>query len=238
MTIYCQLEGLMLNAGVVSTTAGLPEGSMLIAPMYCQSATRELTFLLLLSPRWLSEEGLGVHTYKLSKSGTNVELDVSVPLVGCSNWKNVYRHFICGIFGVGIAVHCHCHCKSNHSSAGLPSPRDNRYHPRIGAAGGHFHCSESHGYWRRSFDHCGCFCGHSGTCHWRFDHCSHCCLGLSGTLAGAAVRSGSVCHCVRCMFCRFVVGVSALHVHGIHGSSPFIISCISICHHLNISLPE
>jgi len=48
--------------------------------------------------------------------------------------------------------------------------------------------------------------------------------GLSGTVAGAAARSGSVCHSVRCMLpCRFALGVSALHVNGIHGSSPFII---------------
>ena len=43
--------------------------------------------------------------------------------------------------------------------------------------------------------------------------------GFSRTVAGAAARSGSVCHSVHCMLlCRFALGVSALHVHGIHSS--------------------
>jgi hypothetical protein len=115
---------------------GCREKEWSIAPRYCQSATRGWTFLLLLTPRWLLAEGLGVRTYKLSKSGTNVELDASLPLLGCSNWKNDYRHLICGIFDVGIAVHRHRHRHRhrNHSSAGLPSPRYCRYRPRIGAA--------------------------------------------------------------------------------------------------------
>jgi len=48
--------------------------------------------------------------------------------------------------------------------------------------------------------------------------------GFSRTVAGAAFSSGYVGHCVCCMvLCRFVLGVSALHVHGIHGLSAFII---------------
>jgi len=47
---------------------------------------------------------------------------------------------------------------------------------------------------------------------------------FSRTVAGAAARSGSVCHSVHCMLlCRSALGVSALHVHGIHGSSPLIL---------------
>jgi hypothetical protein len=60
----------------------------------------------------------------------------------------------------------------------------------------------------------------------------------SRMLAGAAARSGSVWHCVRCILCRFALGVSALHVHRIHGSSPCILSCISIFRHLNTTLSE
>jgi hypothetical protein len=38
--------------------------------------------------------------------------------------------------------------------------------------------------------------------------------GFSKTVAGAAAGSGSNCHSVRCMLlCRFVLGVSALHVN-------------------------
>jgi len=63
--------------------------------------------------------------------------------------------------------------------------------------------------------------------------------GFSRTVAGAAARSGSVCYSVRCMLlCRFALGVSALHVHGIHGSSLFIILCISISRHLKTTLSE
>jgi len=48
--------------------------------------------------------------------------------------------------------------------------------------------------------------------------------GFSRTFTGGAARSGSICHSVRCiLLCRFALGVSALHVHRIHGSSPFII---------------
>jgi len=47
---------------------------------------------------------------------------------------------------------------------------------------------------------------------------------LSRTVAGAAAGSGSVCHSVCCMLLySFALGVSALHVHGIHSLSLFII---------------
>jgi hypothetical protein len=119
MTMYCQLDGLMLDAGVVITPPppGCREKELSIAPRYCQSATPGCTFLLLLTPRWLLEEGLGVRIYNLSQSGTNVELDVSLRLLGCSNWKNDYRHSI-----YGIAVRCHCHCHWNHSFTCLLIP--------------------------------------------------------------------------------------------------------------------
>jgi len=48
-------------------------------------------------------------------------------------------------------------------------------------------------------------------------------FGISTMLVGAAARSGSVCHCVLCLLCRFTLGVTALNVQGIHASSPFII---------------
>jgi hypothetical protein len=48
--------------------------------------------------------------------------------------------------------------------------------------------------------------------------------GFSRTGVDAAARSSSGCHSVHCMLLsRFALGVSALHVHGIHGLSLFII---------------
>jgi len=63
--------------------------------------------------------------------------------------------------------------------------------------------------------------------------------GFSRTVAGAAARPYSVCHSTRCMLlCRFALGVSALHENGIHGSSPFLLMCISISRHLKTTLSE
>jgi hypothetical protein len=48
--------------------------------------------------------------------------------------------------------------------------------------------------------------------------------GFSRTVAGAAARSGSVCHSVHCMLlCRFALVELDLHIHGMHGLSQFII---------------
>jgi len=59
MTMYCQLDGLMLDAGVVITPLGCPEKEWLIAPRYCQSAMRGWTFQLLLAHHGLLDE-LGI----------------------------------------------------------------------------------------------------------------------------------------------------------------------------------
>jgi len=62
--------------------------------------------------------------------------------------------------------------------------------------------------------------------------------GLSRMLGGADARSGSICHCVCCMLGSLALGVSALHVLGIHSYLLFIIYCISISHHLKTSLSD
>lgn len=74
-----------------------------------QSRMVEWSFLLVLTCHWLVEERPGVHIYILSKSDTNVELDVSLSLLGCSNWKYNYHHSICGIFDVRMAFDHHCY---------------------------------------------------------------------------------------------------------------------------------
>jgi len=49
-------------------------------------------------------------------------------------------------------------------------------------------------------------------------------FGFFTTVAGATNKSGSVCHSVHCMLlCSSMLGVSALHVHGIHCSLLWII---------------
>jgi len=47
---------------------------------------------------------------------------------------------------------------------------------------------------------------------------------LSGIVASAAARCSYISHAAYCMLlCRFMMGGLALHVYGIHSSSPFII---------------
>ena len=88
------------------------------------------------------------------QSDINVEPDASLPLFGCSNWQHDYSYSICVFFDVGIMFHRHRY--RNHSSASLLSSHYHHYRPRTGAIVGHFHLSESHGYWCQSFDdHCG-----------------------------------------------------------------------------------
>jgi len=114
-----------------------------IPSTYCQSAMQGWTFVLLVSPHWLLDEGLVVHTYKLSKSDTNVKLDASLHHLGCSNWKNNNRHFICGIIDGRITVHRHRHRHHhhNHSSSGLLSSYCGHYCSQISGAVRHFHQS-------------------------------------------------------------------------------------------------
>jgi len=88
------------------------------------------------------------------QSDINVEPDASLPLFGCSNTQHDYSYSICVFFDVGIMFHRHRY--RNHSSASLLSSHYHHYRPRTGAIVGHFHLSESHGYWCQSFDdHCG-----------------------------------------------------------------------------------
>jgi hypothetical protein len=171
----------------------------------------------------LLEEGLDVRTYKLSKSGTNVELDASLPLLGCSNWKNDYRHLICGIFDVGsrfiviviVIVITHLLVIRALVTAviapGLVPLADISIgvSPTATGAGVLINAAAA--------------AAALGPATGVLIIAATAAFGISTTLAGAAARSGSVSHCVRCMLCRFALGVSALHVHGIHGSSPFII---------------
>jgi hypothetical protein len=214
MAVYCQLEGLMLDAGVVITPPGCREKEWSIAPRYCQSATRGWTFLLLLTPRWLLEEGLGVRTYKLLKSGTNVELDTSLPLLGCSNWKNDYRLVICGIFDMGIAVHRHRHRHRNQSSDGLPalvtaviapglvplvhisigvSPTATGAGVLIIAAAAAAALGPATGVLIIAAAAAAAMGPATGV----LIIAATAAFGISRRLAGAAARSGSVCHCVR-----------------------------------------
>ena len=63
--------------------------------------------------------------------------------------------------------------------------------------------------------------------------------GLSLMVAGAVTRSGSGSHSVHCMFvCMCALGVSALHVHEIHCSSPVIVYCISTSRHRKTTLTQ
>ena len=143
--------------------------NLVFATTNSQSSMQQWSFLLLLTCCCLLEEELVVCSYKLSKSDTNVDLGMGLPLLGCSNSKNDYLILNWEIFDLGIVVDCDC--DHNHPSSGLQSHHYCHYPPRIDSTVRHFHFSRSHSFLRWSFDYCGHFCCRSGTCHWCFDHC-------------------------------------------------------------------
>jgi len=52
------------------------------------------------------------------QSHTNVKLDASLHVLGCSNWENSYSNWLGWVFDVSIAVH---HCQWSQSVICLPS---------------------------------------------------------------------------------------------------------------------
>ena len=140
----------------------------------CHSCIQGWSFRHLLICCWLLGERQGDCTCELSKSHTNIRLDVSLPFIGCPIWKNDYCYGISKIFNLLIMVHYHCHCNS--PSAGFLCPCSHNCLLWIGDVFLNCYWSDFHGYWHLRFNHWSSSCCCPGICYWGFDHCYHCCL--------------------------------------------------------------
>lgn len=130
------------------------------------------------------------------QSDTNIQLDMSLPPLGCSNWKNNYSYLIYGFFDERITVHCHFHC--DYSSAALLSSHYSHYPPGLVSLSAITIGMSPMATGARVLvfiaaaavlgPATGIFIS-AATAAWR----------LSRTVAGAAARWGSICHSVRCM---------------------------------------